>query len=1271
MHPHFQPRFLRSATPLVVRQRGVALVLVLACLVVITILTVAFLQAVRTDLQASQGYSSGANARMLADSALNLVIGQIQEATQRENEAWMSQPGLIRTYNTQGAAAKAYKLYSADQLVIDGAFNPVDGSGQPTDVPTDWKAQGRDVFTDLNEPALRDGVPSYPILNPAALGEVEGFSAPTEPLKDEQGATVGSYLSIPMPVKWLYILKDGTRATAAPGSGGKVRLTSIDSARPVSATNPPVARIAFWTDDEASKININTAGEGTFSDLPIASTYRTGFREKEGPPAGYSPKPNQTVFEADLAWYQPAQREYQRYPGHPATTSLSTVLEAPLKRMLGGAASRESILEEIYKFTPRYSGGPGSSYSGSTRPGGTDYTANSSNSTYKPGTRRLYASTDELLFQPQSSGGKREENPIDIDDAARRKLLDQLSFFLTAHSKSPEQNLFNLPRIAIWPINSDSAKRTPLDKLFAFTSTVADSSGGRKPFYFQRNNPHSATADWLPRNQQLYAYLQGLTSKAVPGFGSGTLNAKFGVDRDQILTEIFDYVRSTNLMDNSQNDPAFFFTKQTPEESGIVIPIEPPGTNTRGFGRYFTLSELALVATAVKKTGANIDVQIALVPEFFCVSPGHPMIANRFRMEFTGLNSFSVGGNAAFSNIPGGAFTMDIPRQITFDTESATSLGGPMGYRSYVDVSSSRDPKTIFPIGRVTLTESATSTISGTVQVELWYDPPSGASVKVQEGVFAFPSANFKTPKTDYTKDDDIGFFGNKKPDSQRLGRLSPLDFVKKSEDDWARSLTPNPAYKSDYRLIAGAHEIGSRFGKHPQWESADQLIHSLRPPRISGPGGVSFANGARVGLLAPGLLTGKTSEQPDIVEPQGTDLGVTNASGALGDFQNAVGVVPDGPTIGRADEGEAPSKKGSVNSLIPYIGHIYVASGGNVLNELEATYFSPNRLIASPVDFGSLSTGVKRGLPWQTLLFRPATSYLPGGTAHPGAATASSPPDHLMLDLFWMPVVEPYPISEPFSTAGKVNLNYQIAPFTNIKRETGLRAVMKSVMITALNPVEKATSAGAKPLYEHYKSALYGDGLTGSRAGASDIAIRHPIDLDATLRLFDDRFAQNKPFISASQVCEIPLVPLQAIGTATPAPIVSPGASPSQIESALATFWQDRIKLTGDNSIERPYSLIYSRVTSKSNTYEVHVRAQLLGVSRASAAAGEFNPATDRVEGEFRGAFLIERYLDPTGDGIVKRDGSGGFTPATETDAGATLGPYKMRVISSKQFSL
>ena len=108
---------------------------------------------------------------------------------------------------------------------------------------------------------------------------------------------------------------------------------------------------------------------------------------------------------------------------------------------------------------------------------------------------------------------------------------------------------------------------------------------------------------------------------------------------------------------------------------------------------------------------------------------------------------------------------------------------------------------------------------------------------------------------------------------------------------------------------------------------------------------------------------------------------------------------------------------------------------------------FSPNRLVQSAGCFGSLPTGVASNVPWQTLLFRPDSWFLSQSTAKPENRHYGSkyPRDHLFMDLFWMPVVEPYAISEPFETRGKINMNYQILPFTYIKRATALHALFKS----------------------------------------------------------------------------------------------------------------------------------------------------------------------------------------------------------------------------------
>jgi len=52
-----------------------------------------------------------------------------------------------------------------------------------------------------------------------------------------------------MPVKWIYVLQDGTLAPATLGTSGSVAHVLL-----ASSTNPIVGRIAFWTDDETCKV---------------------------------------------------------------------------------------------------------------------------------------------------------------------------------------------------------------------------------------------------------------------------------------------------------------------------------------------------------------------------------------------------------------------------------------------------------------------------------------------------------------------------------------------------------------------------------------------------------------------------------------------------------------------------------------------------------------------------------------------------------------------------------------------------------------------------------------------------------------------------------------------------------------------------------------------------------------------------------------------------------------------------------------------------------
>ncbi len=180
---------------------------------------------------------------------------------------------------------------------------------------------------------------------------------------------------------------------------------------------------------------------------------------------------------------------------------------------------------------------------------------------------------------------------------------------------------------------------------------------------------------------------------------------------------------------------------------------------------------------------------------------------------------------------------------------------------------------------------------------------------------------------------------------------------------------------------------------------------------------------------------------------------------------------------------------------------------------------------------------------------------------------------------------------------------------------------------------------------------------------GGPKTKVRYSINMDETLKQFDTlKFSLNKAFISASEICDIPLVP--AGSTA----------------AGLSAFWASRL-LTGDNSLERPYTHLYSRLTTKSNTYTVHVWVEVLrpvvprGAANNDAQWAQFNDKKqDQIVSRYRGSTLIERYIDPMDPALANFDET--FNGATETDANGnitkagSLDPfYKFHVLSTKKF--
>ena len=282
------------------RQSGVALILVLMLVVLTTIIILAFFLSTQSELKLTRATVAGQNSQQLADIAVQSVIAQIQTATtQGPAVAWASQPGMIRTYdnsshtgsNGSGTALGWYKLYSTATNVVANVSESL--PNLQTDLPTQpWATAGSanyGVFTDVNSPVYAsDGQTlEYPIVNPASAtsiataagtpaNEVLGFDIATGSVTGyTAGSTAGSNASptnnpAAMPVRWLYVLSTGTLvpgyATATPG---------VVSVAGASKANPIVGRVAYWTDDESSKLNVNTAADGTYFDQP---------RFQSGPP---------------------------------------------------------------------------------------------------------------------------------------------------------------------------------------------------------------------------------------------------------------------------------------------------------------------------------------------------------------------------------------------------------------------------------------------------------------------------------------------------------------------------------------------------------------------------------------------------------------------------------------------------------------------------------------------------------------------------------------------------------------------------------------------------------------------------------------------------------------------------------------------------------------------------------------------------------------------------------------------------------------------------
>jgi uncharacterized protein (TIGR02600 family) len=1213
------------------RRVGFALVMVLVALAVMSILLLALFGGASHQVRGAQGDAAFAREKMLSDTAAALVIGQIRQASTQPGQAWISQPGLLRTYAATAARTPSacYKLYSS--------LNMIDTSGSlaflPGEIPPDWNSTAnQNVYTDLNAPMQAlFGTPIYPILDAGAVNHVTGL-------------TSDAGHAVEMPVAWLYELQDGT----------------IGSPSAATTGNPIVGRIAFWTDDETSKIDINTAGE--------ASPWN--------PPHAYSAD--------DVAWAttQPASGEFSRYPGHPASVSLSTVFGTNTTVVLAP--------DQLLTLTPRYASG------------GSDFGANSTTtaSIVTPKTDRLYTSLDELCFGATlGSSGQR------VPSAITPAQLNLNRFVLTAHSHSPETTLLGEPRVSIWPVSatlSDTTTTTATDRAMAGVATVGTTS-----YYYQRSratNPGELTAS--SSNTALFNNLVTGGSETLPGYGTPFIQKYPGAQWSQIVLETLDAIRGFNAVDPS---PAPFVSFAAGDTSGLghglVVPLTASYQSTplRGLGRYPTLFSLTLVlyvsgfglsdGTIIDYDGMNPaaaaaswqtnfalvspnnrwgDVTQALVRAFVVPTtfqPGcaYPEVSDACSIQISGLNGLLPSSNSTVGDFgfPAVATSRLLSDALTVTPADRAWGGfeGPLAWRAasldasgtgpvtyafagtkYFAVPLVKDPDTHQSYGPTSVKFLAQSfTVpklsglnvqildrTGTTVQTLTVDLPSLSAGHMPTIWGEADHSDGATPTTshaDWATNDAYlvspSYYMSLKNRLLATQRSRSLMIQ-------AGDMSLSVEAQTDLRVIAAlanvpssffgtqisnaptvangttAHDLRFADGTGACWITS-QTAKLVGYPYANNTTTISVRNWTDGTTLVPYSWT----TSPACSAPTGTSsvtmapVGSSVAS-PPGDWDTGPGLEPDGALINLPDAG---------TTLEPITAYASL-SGGEVG---AATLRAPNALIPSPVAFGSLPAGINPASPalsqpWRTLLFCP---YPSADQAHPGLAT---PPDYLLLDRFWMPTIEPYGISTCMETAGKINLNDQIAPFTYLHRSTALHALLHSVRIPAISPAYATT----------YKTA----------AISSIKTIWNVIDETATIQQIETRFATGDAYLTEGEICSVPLVPANVAA------------------NTLENFWTSRTGagfLTGDNLRELPYAQLYNRLTTKSNSYTVHIRVQVLQKLNDHSNPAVWREGTDLVLGDWRGSYEIERYLDPA---------------AAAPAAGQPLGPYKFRIVSARRFT-
>jgi hypothetical protein len=185
-------RLTANFCPRYSEERGVALILTLAIIALVTLLLIAFVTSMRVENAASKNFNDLIKTRELALGAVDQAVAKIRQGTAERTASpvftYATSAGVI--YNNTAGTIASISLSS----------------------PTNPAYSGVLLTNNLNDGFWITGSNNVEYTDPGASA---------------------------IPVGWVYVLQDPS-AAAGPA-------------------NPVIGRYAYWVDDEASKININTA----------------------------------------------------------------------------------------------------------------------------------------------------------------------------------------------------------------------------------------------------------------------------------------------------------------------------------------------------------------------------------------------------------------------------------------------------------------------------------------------------------------------------------------------------------------------------------------------------------------------------------------------------------------------------------------------------------------------------------------------------------------------------------------------------------------------------------------------------------------------------------------------------------------------------------------------------------------------------------------------------------------------------------------------------